>query len=116
MKLKEWSSTNLIKQLNTRNFFNLLEKNVVKNNDQHPLFPTVNTNHRGEGETNSEIIYLQNEQTIDGENIYNLYLIICDYEINSFDTISTFQRMKWKDKSSIKLLKQWNEGKKIEIM
>jgi hypothetical protein len=47
---------------------------------------------------------------------YILYFIICDYEINSFDTISTFKRMKWNERSSIKILKQWNEGKKIEIM
>jgi glutathione peroxidase-family protein len=37
------------KTMEYKDFFNLFEKNVGKNNDQHPLFPMVSTNHRGKG-------------------------------------------------------------------
>jgi hypothetical protein len=46
---------------------------------------------------------------------YILYFIICDYEINSFDTISTLEGMKWKEWSSKKLLKQWYKGKILNL-
>jgi hypothetical protein len=69
----------------------------------------------GGKKSKSKLFTYKNILIIDGENIYNLWLIIRNAEINSFGIISTFERMKWKEWSSKNLLKQWNKREKLNV-
>jgi hypothetical protein len=60
----------------------------------------VGNDHRGRDESKSEIIYFPNNQIFDVVNIKNLYFIIRESRINSFDIISTLEGMEWKEWSS----------------
>lgn len=42
-------------------------------------------------------------------------IIICDAEMNSFDTIPTFEGMKWNERSSKTLLKKWSKREKMYL-
>ncbi len=53
--MKERSSTNFIKQWNIGGKRNLFDKNVGKNNDQHPSFPMVSADHREKGKKNLKL-------------------------------------------------------------
>ncbi len=49
----------------------------------------------GGGKTKSEIIYLQNNRIFYVVNIFNLYFIILESGINSFDITSTLEGMEF---------------------
>jgi hypothetical protein len=61
--------------------FLIFLKNHVLKNEQHPLFPKVDNDHKGRGKSKSEIIYLQNNQIFDVVNILNLYFIFMNLEL-----------------------------------
>jgi hypothetical protein len=50
--------------------------------------------HRGRDESKSETIYFPNNQVFDVVDTQNLYFIILESRINSFDTISTLEGIK----------------------
>jgi hypothetical protein len=69
-------------------------KNLCLKNEQHPLFPTVGNDHRGRDESKSETIYFPNNQVFDVVDTQNLYFIIHESKINSFEAISRLEGIK----------------------